>query len=79
MISFQQIQDNIPFIDGESTEPGRPALQLLYDSRLISNGFGGIFFALKSGRNDGHRFITKVAEKGVSQWIISDPEWAVWL
>ncbi|HOY95387.1 MAG TPA: bifunctional UDP-N-acetylmuramoyl-tripeptide:D-alanyl-D-alanine ligase/alanine racemase [Catalimonadaceae bacterium] len=79
MISFQQIQDNLSFRKGETTEPGHPVLQLLYDSRLISNGFGGIFFALKSGRNDGHRFIPKVAEKGVSQWIISDPEWADWL
>jgi alanine racemase len=49
---------------------------LFYDSRLISNGSGGVFFAISSGRADGHMYIPRVAEKGVKHWVISDPAWA---
>lgn len=57
----------------------REVLQLFYDSRTILNGSGGVFFALKSQRQDGHNFIPEVWEKGVSQWVISNEHWANWL
>jgi len=63
----------------EINQPERSILQLLYDSRLIANGMGGLFFAFSGSKGDGHRFIPQVAEKGVNQWVISDPVWADWL
>lgn len=63
----------------EIYESQRPILQLFYDSRLIANGTGGLFFAFSGTKGDGHRFIPQVWEKGVNQWVISDPVWADWL
>jgi len=79
MISFTDVRNNIQFISSEAAQPDYPVLQLLYDSRLIINGFGGIFFAITSTRMDGHSFIPFAAEKGVQQWVISDPACAKWL
>ncbi len=49
---------------------------LFYDSRLISNGSGGVFFAITSERADGHIYIPRAEEKGVKYWVVSDPAWA---
>lgn len=45
---------------------------LLTDSRTYYGGEGFLFFALKTGKNDGHRFIGKLYQKGVRSFVTSD-------
>ena len=79
MTIFSKIANLSETIQVEIDGPDRPVLQLLYDSRLISNGVGGLFFAFSGRKGDGHKFIPQVAEKGVCQWVISDASWVEWL
>lgn len=44
---------------------------LLTDSRKISTPEGALFFALKGGRHDGHRYIEELYEKGVRAFVVS--------
>lgn len=53
--------------------------QLYYDSRLVLNGNSGVFFALKGNGREGHQFIPELLEKGVNQWVITDPKWGHYL
>ncbi|MFH1160064.1 MAG: bifunctional UDP-N-acetylmuramoyl-tripeptide:D-alanyl-D-alanine ligase/alanine racemase [bacterium] len=66
--------------DGEviSSAPADPAIsELLIDSRRLANPEGTLFIALVSGRNDGHRYIRELAEKGVKCFLISNLQLAV--
>src|SRR5579863_66412 len=45
---------------------------LLTDSRSILDAESSLFFAIKGERNDGHRFIEDLIDKGVHNFIISD-------
>lgn len=74
--TFRKIADLVQSLDKQIADEQRPVHQLLYDSRLISNGQGGLFFAFPGTKNDGHLYISDVAKKGVNQWIISDRSWA---
>lgn len=48
--------------------------ELLTDSRKVVDTASGIFFALLTKRNDGHRFIEELYEKGVRNFVVShDP------
>jgi len=79
LASFSEI---VEIIQGEQrglNVPDQQVHQLFYDTRLIANGKGGLFFAFSGLKEDGHRFIQKAFGKGVNQWVISDPEWAQWL
>lgn len=49
---------------------------LNYDSRKIRSGRNSLFFALKGDR-DGHKFIAEAYNKGVRNFILSDPGFAV--
>lgn len=44
---------------------------ILFDSRLLIDAENTLFFALYSGRNDGHKYITELYEKGVKVFVIS--------
>jgi alanine racemase len=79
MISFLDLRAILSWKSFGAEQSDLPVNQLHYDSRLIANGLGGVFFALKTSRMDGHRFIPQAFEKGVCQWVISDPEWEIWL
>lgn len=46
---------------------------LLIDSRKVSHAESSLFFALKGERNDGHRYIPELYEKGVRAFVVSDP------
>jgi len=79
LLSFSSL---VAIVDSEVyglTDPNRDVVQLFYDSRLIANGYGGVFFAFQSIKSDGHLFIPAAAEKGVNQWVISDLKWKDWL
>lgn len=51
-----------------------PIVHLLIDSRRLQTAADTLFFAIKTPRNDGHRYIPGLLEKGVSQFVVSDPE-----
>lgn len=44
---------------------------ILFDSRLLIDAEDTLFFALSSGRNDGHKYIKYLYEKGVKAFVIS--------
>lgn len=44
---------------------------ILFDSRLLIDAENTLFFALDSGRNDGHKYIKDLYEKGVKAFVIS--------
>ena len=46
--------------------------EILVDSRSLFRGEGTAFFAISTRRNDGHRFIGELYEKGVRCFIISN-------
>ena len=44
---------------------------LLIDSRKVITSHNNLFFALKSKRNDGHKYISELIKKGVNNFIVS--------
>ena len=44
---------------------------ILFDSRLLIDAENTLFFALYSGRNDGHKYITELYEKGVKSFVVN--------
>ena len=58
----------------------REETQIVYlsvDSRTIVSGATTMFFALKTDRSDGHLFIRHAYDKGVRNFIISNPDYSV--
>lgn len=51
---------------------GRDIAWLLTDSRSLVFPESSLFFALKSARNDGHRYIADLYNKGVRAFVVSD-------
>lgn len=50
---------------------------LLTDSRQLFRSEHTLFFALKTNRNDGHRYIAELFDKGVRSFVISDENFPV--
>lgn len=48
-----------------------PVNQLLIDSRTLAEPVGVLFIALKTGSNDGHKFIKELYEKGVRIFLVN--------
>lgn len=46
--------------------------QLLIDSRKITHLETSLFFAIKGERNDGHKFLSELYEKGIRNFVVSD-------
>ncbi len=51
-----------------------PVVNLLTDSRRPQCPENTLFFAIKSEKNDGHRFIDELIERGVKQFVVSNPD-----
>jgi alanine racemase len=51
--------------------PGAIVGQLLIDSRKLIQPETSLFFAIRGDRNDGHRFIRDMFEKGVRSFVVS--------
>lgn len=51
-----------------------PIEYLSTDSRTIVSGKETLFFALITGRNDGHQYVRKAYEKGVRSFVISNQQ-----
>jgi len=45
---------------------------LLTDSRTYIGGSGFLFFALKTNKNDGHKYIEELYRKGVKSFVVSE-------
>ena len=44
---------------------------ILFDSRLLVDADNTLFFALSGGRNDGHKYIKELYEKGVKAFVVN--------
>ena len=53
--------------------PARPIATLLLDSRRVGLPDGGLFFALRGPRHDGHHHLAALYAKGVRQFVVSYP------
>jgi alanine racemase len=47
--------------------------ELLYDSRKYTGGANSLFFALPTGKNDGHLFIQTLYQRGLRNFVVSKP------
>ena len=56
-------------IAGAGTEPVE---QLVYDSRRVLQPAASVFFALRTGHNDGHRYLKEAWKKGVRNFVVAD-------
>ncbi|MFC0876168.1 bifunctional UDP-N-acetylmuramoyl-tripeptide:D-alanyl-D-alanine ligase/alanine racemase [Saccharicrinis sp. FJH2] len=45
---------------------------VLTDSRIVSNTVGALFFALKTSKNNGHKYLPDLLEKGVTLFVVSE-------
>ena len=45
---------------------------ILFDSRLLVDAENTLFFALSGGRNDGHKYINDLYEKGVKTFVVNE-------
>lgn len=45
---------------------------IIIDSRTVSANKSTIFTAIKSSRNDGHKYVTELFHKGITNFIVSD-------
>ena len=52
-------------------------IYLSTDSRSIVSGPSTLFFALKTCRNNGHQFIRHAYDKGVRNFVISEPGFSI--
>ena len=65
--------------------PGYPVTQVAVDSRTLYNAGNVIFFALRGVRNDGHQYISALAERGVRVFVVTEglpftpPDYGAWI
>ena len=73
MISYS-LEEIYKIIGGRFINPDNAAEQIIrflsFDSRTILSGKETLFFALKSERNDGHRYIEDAISKEVSMFVV---------
>lgn len=48
-------------------------LHLLYDSRRVQQPSSSLFFAIRSGHNDGHKYIRDAYKKGIRNFVVCIP------
>ena len=74
-VSGYTINDIAKIIKGEfisSPQPDMPVKQLVIDSRKLITPENSVFFALITKRNNGHKYIEELYEKGVRNFVISE-------
>ncbi len=59
------------------TEADLAVTDILVDSRLLFLAESTLFFAIPTRRNDGHRYISELYDKGVRCFVISNPEFDI--
>ena len=70
---FYSLQEVSEIVNGKLVGEAldRNVSDLLIDSRHLVDPHQALFFALKSNRNDGHRYIEDLYEKGVRAFMVS--------
>ena len=70
---FYSLQEVSEIVNGKlvGEAQDRNVSDLLIDSRHLMDTSQALFFALKSNRNDGHRYIDDLYEKGVRAFVVS--------
>ena len=70
---FYSLQEVSEIVNGKlvGEAQDRTVSDLLIDSRHLMDPSQTMFFALKSSRNDGHRYIEDLYEKGVRAFVVS--------
>jgi alanine racemase len=74
-ISAYSIHEISKIIKGEmvfASSPDMQVKQLLIDSRKLITPENSLFFAIVTKRNNGHKFIDELFEKGVRNFIVSE-------
>jgi len=69
------IKDICQIVKGEmiqSAATNLPISELIIDSRHLMASEGILFIALSSKRNDGHKYIEEIYEKGVRNFLIEE-------
>jgi alanine racemase len=70
------LQDILTIIDGQPVGPDNSVDQVIrflsFDSRTILSGKDTLFFALRSERNDGHRYIGEAISREVSMFVVEE-------
>ncbi len=67
-------EDIARIIDGEIIDNQNDSIvikNILFDSRLLVEPGNTLFFALASGRDDGHKYISELYKKGVRAFVVS--------
>lgn len=60
-------------LDARTAGPAdRPVRRLLTDSRSLSSPEDTIFFALRTPRNDGHRYVPQLYQRGVRSFVVME-------
>ncbi len=72
MFTFAQITDIVVHKAASTRDAALPIRQLLFDSRRLTTPDGTLFFAIKTRKSDGHKYIGELAGKGVRNFIITD-------
>ncbi len=69
---FYSLQEVSEIVNGKLVgEADLKVSDLLIDSRHLMDPSQALFFALKSNRNDGHRYIDELYDKGVRAFVVS--------
>ena len=79
MHQFYSLQKVAEVVGGQlvGAQVERKISDLLIDSRHLMDPSQALFFALKSHRNDGHKYIEDLYEKGVRAFVVSHQPEAV--
>jgi len=70
---ISQVKD---YINGEFISQATSPLNIsniVIDSRNLLSAENALFFALKTKRNDGHKYINELYQKGVKNFVVSSP------
>jgi len=68
------IHDIVAITEGRLIQSGenRPIERLLIDSRKLTHAGDGLFFAIRSAHNDGHKYINDAYAAGVRNFIVEE-------
>ena len=69
---FYSLQEVADIVGGQlvGDAEGKSICDLLIDSRHLVDARQALFFALTSARNDGHRYIKELYDKGVRAFVV---------
>lgn len=74
MMTSYRLGQIVDWIGGTYFKSGRDDVfsELLFDSRRLYNPESSLFVALKSSRNDGHKFIPELIIRGVHNFLVEE-------